>query len=135
MPMAAQIWRVDWHHDIVSSSRHDVAVAIRADVVLSGLVRLQEPHLNLAVGLWIVHESVPGSGGSEKDPDEQHQAGQQPSANVNQISRAAFVWPCRVHPHLLSIVGAGGAATFGRICASIDGCRGHRSERAHELRR
>lgn len=56
MPVTAKVCRLDGHHDDVTLARHDVAIAARAQVLLVGLVRLDEPNLDLTVRLGIVHQ-------------------------------------------------------------------------------
>lgn len=49
MPVAAKVRCFAGHHDDVSHARRDVLVAPWADVGLGGLVRLDEPHLDVIV--------------------------------------------------------------------------------------
>ena len=56
MPVPSQIGRFNGHDHVVAGTDGDLAVAVRAEVTLVRLVRLQEFDVYLAVSFGVLHQ-------------------------------------------------------------------------------
>ena len=106
MPVPAEVGSIDRHDHEVSEPGRDVAAAPRTGVDLRGLERLDEPLLQLAEDLRVLHLRRSGSEGRSKEqcPDEKQDGDGDRRSHVDDVAGSAGPGALRIESHVVSIV-------------------------------
>ena len=128
VPVATEVGCVHRHDDDVTQAGWNVAVASRADVGLRGLVGLDEPLLQVAENLGVLHVRCPGrvrrppacaralswecprAGSQEQGPGQEQHGHGYGSAHVDEVTGPTCSGALRIESHGVSIVPPGHAS-------------------------